>query len=534
MSSVIDGTNPEPTNSRKRTALCLLWLALASGVGLTVPVIAGRPLVLDEHGSYWIAGADNPGTLLERSLDYSATLPVSFVIERAFLDAWGKSPIVFRASSVLCYLAAIALVYLFGKELRGPLVGGLAACVFAWHPEVIDNVRVARPYGATVMFAGLAFWLTARWWKRPDRLLLGLAWATANSLLVWTHLLNSLAVVPQLVALLVVKPRQFTADRRAAGGLLLALVLFGCSLLPLMPFVFRLWETRQVLNFAPSSAPWEKIPTLWWVGLPLGWLAGWLVSLVRQLPHDDERSPQVARDRRGMWMLAICALLPLIVATAASAATLLNLANERYQISYAIPAACLIAALLSYRRTVAASCFGLLTALAASWLAAGAAPWESQLNNQSAQDWKSIAEVVASEGRDGEALFVQGGLAESVLVLTSFEDPMLMDYIACRLGRFYLAGDHRRFALPPFWDLVRDGRRFSISEPQSYFAEMFLAIGASRTPSLWVASITDTDAGRAIERIELMLQRTGFREEAKHTFDSAVLMHYVHPHERDR
>jgi uncharacterized membrane protein len=148
----------------------LLAIACLSSVGLMVPMLTAGPLVLDEHGSYWMIDSDLPGTTLERSLNYTAIPPLSGWLQEAFLAVLGKTENVFRLPSAVCHLLAVIVIYLAGTSLRDRGLGGIAAMLLAWHPEAVDEVRIARCYGLVLLMASLVMWCTVRWLKfSPQR-----------------------------------------------------------------------------------------------------------------------------------------------------------------------------------------------------------------------------------------------------------------------------------------------------------------------------------------------------------------------------
>ncbi|MFN8710123.1 MAG: ArnT family glycosyltransferase, partial [Planctomyces sp.] len=173
----------------------LLVLACLSSIGLMFPMWSAGPLVLDEHGSYWMIDSDLPGTTLSRSLSYTAIPPLSGWLQELFLLALGKSELVFRLPSALCHLIAVPVIYFAGTTLRGRLPGGIAALLLAWHPEALDEVRIARCYGLVLLMASLVVWATLRWLKHGPQVRWVVAWTLSAAGLMWTHYTSALLVI---------------------------------------------------------------------------------------------------------------------------------------------------------------------------------------------------------------------------------------------------------------------------------------------------------------------------------------------------
>lgn len=71
-----------------------------------------------------------------------------------------------RIGSILGGTAAIGLVYLFMRELRGTAAGLTAAALVAFSPNLIELSRVARNYSPGMAFLLAALWMLARFLKR--------------------------------------------------------------------------------------------------------------------------------------------------------------------------------------------------------------------------------------------------------------------------------------------------------------------------------------------------------------------------------
>lgn len=124
-----------------------------------------------------------------------------------------------------------------------------------------------------------------------------------------------------------------------------------------------------------------------------------------------------------------------------------------------------------------------------------------------------------------EPILVQSGLTESHLVPVFAEDPLFMEYVACRVSRFYLEEHHPRYALPFLWD-----ERSGIDD---FYRELLAALAVRDDAGFWVAAATDTDLNRSslvgIQRIAI---EAGFVAAEEQVWPTVTLIHYVGQHGR--
>lgn len=511
--SRVFGTISIDTDRSQRAGRILLALAMVSGFALMIPTLTAGPLVLDEYGTYWIVG-EGPLTLWQRSLDYENIPPLSPWLHRVFMDVLGESEWSFRLPSVIWFLLAIVFSYLLGRELRGPLPGGLCAIVTAWHPTALGEIRLARCYSLTLLLSAICFWAAVKWMKRPYDYRWTALWAILSLALVWTHYLNSAVV---LATLLVLGWRMYVRSVRGCVFLCVACLFLALCCCPLFAPCMRMASWGKYFGFQTESPILETVSAMWWIGLPVGWLAGKAAEHFR--PSRSETDTRKA-SRFGFIILLLWGLAPTVGAVIVCRGEYASLANPRYRLGFDVAAGCLLVTWLTNRLGTRASIVAVVAALVASWSVADRLPWQpKRLNTQRSFQWKELALHVQQHGTAGEPLFVQSGLGEAFLIPALHEDQVILDYAACRLGRFYLKTEHPRYGLPYLWR-VNPAMKL-------YYEDLLVRNDGAFHKSLWVASATDTDLNQASYMgFERLLLAIGYESVEVIRLPDAILIHY--------
>ena len=506
-------------------ARLMLAFAIASGGLLMVVDRADAPLVIDEHVSYWIAGASSPGTLSQRSLDYAATPLASALAQRAALSMGGNKPVVMRSVSWVAFVLAIVVTFFIGVKLDGRATGALAACALAWHPEIVDVMRLARPYALSVLFAACGIWATVQWAARPRSRVYAALFVAFNAALIWTHYLNAPLVLLEAVVVLFPRLLFGNADRDppdVSESRPQILFLAACagvvlSVLPLVPSFFRILETAPFLNFLNEPpGVFETIGPFWWVGIPAGLAVAIAIQYASKQPH-----PVPATGRRSIGALVLLGFVPVVVLVVASHLSQPALGQVRYRVAYA-PAAALLFAVVLRQFARPSACFaGMTVGLACAWGMAGDVPWKTgALASKPAPDWKELAEYINRDSRPGEPLFVHSGLVETRLTPAYFSDPMFMDYAACRFGGFYIGEPHPRHALP--WS----GTILKFPQLANHYRKA-LAQANRSGQDVWLAVGIDTDIGRdMLNQFSALANSSGFQVVKEYRTSTTVLVRF--------
>lgn len=501
-------------SAQQKLGRILLATAMISAAFLMLPGLLGGPLILDEHGTYWIAGRDNPLTLWERSLNYENIPPLSPALHRLFLDLFGESEMVFRIPSAVWFLLTVLAAYGVGRELFGPAIGGMTAVFTAWHPNVLGEIRLARCYSLSLLLATLFFWISVRWISVPGRMRYALAWVVLGAALIWTHYLN----IAVLFVVIPILASEFMGESvRVRIQFVICLLAVGGLGIPLLPSLLRMSVWGENFGFQTETSLPETISAIWWFGLPVGVLAAWIC---RKCFGTGNAATVIRVPRQTLRWLFAWGLLPSLLVALICRDGLSSLANPRYRIGFEVLNGMFLVALIARRRSAVVACLSVAMALGAAWSVSDRLPWQSKrLSSVRAVQWKQLADHLQTHGEEGEAVFVQSGLGEGFLVVDLYEDPVFMDYASCRIGRFYLETEHPRYALPFVWH-----PGLPVYE---YFRNVLMTIRESGQPTLWVAAATDTDLNqKSLSMLTGLLGRCRFEVCDTVTLTDCVLLRY--------
>lgn len=479
------------------------------------PLLNAGPLALDEHGSYWLVDSDLPSSALQRSLDYAAIPPLSAWLEQFCLALFGHSEFVFRLPSAVCYLAAIVVTWLVTAELSDRTAAGMAAVLVAWCPD-LDEVRIARCYGLLMLLGALLLWCTVRWRGRPQSPLWLILWGTVAAGMMWTHYV-ALPLIGMAWLTLFIRPEQKEQPRIGRLAVIGAGGLAAVLCLPLLPAIQRLREWSPVLNYMPEGQPWWKmLGPLWWAAVPAGLALAWLLR---------RRGTAPTVSARRLLLPALWTIVPLLVLVVLARGDMSSLANPRYRIPYSAGAACLIAITLrSINPRVFVNSVSAVAVVAVAWLPADARPWElRRLGAPADVEWRDAAFEIQKSAQPDEPVFVQSGLVESYLVPALFDDPLFLEYVGCRVSRFYLGSRHPRIGLPYFYEAPL--------ELSPHF-QALMSPETSTSDSFWIAAATDTDLNRAsLAGLEQLARSTRFEITVEHRGPNMTLLRYQRPAE---
>jgi hypothetical protein len=302
--------------------------------------------------------------------------------------------------------------------------------------------------------------------------------------------------------------------RPGPGGILPLILAAGLLIvlgLPLVPAVLRLKEWGPFLNYSQAGGSvWNVIGPFWWGAIPIGVLWKWLAR------RGEETSPSQSG---ALWFTAACSLLPLAVIAVLSWGELSSLANPRYRVAFAPAGACFAALLLSSTPSWRAAVSGAAAVLIVAWSFTPGAPWQAgRLGSVADRDWWELNSSLSEMSKAGEPILVQSGLNEAYLVPVFADDELFLEYVACRVSRFYVETSHPRRGLPFLWN------------PQTGMPDFYrrLLDSWSHDPgTFWVACATDTDLNRnSLAGIQQVAESAGFEAIQTRNWPHATLIRY--------
>lgn len=531
--------------------VALLAVALALGVALSWSEFVRDSLAIDEHVSFWIADRSSPSTLLDRSLNYSATPPLSFVLQRLSLDFVGATEWALRLPAAVCYLATIAAVWWGGVRWLSPLAGGIAALFVAVHPSVLHVAVAGRPYGLGMLCSVLAILATMRIAERPCKWHHWSIWLVLNLALVQTHYLFAALIGAEWFVLAwPSRGREYSQRTLLAWSAALALLC-----LTILPGLLRVWERRLALNWTTHRPEFSDLSGLllpvdvrefrdpvWWsvVGAVILWLVATSgIRLGRWVASDDW-----PRIRRSLISLAAHFVLPAGGMWLIGRYWFESLAADRYLVIY-VPAGALVlgglVSLIHGRVAPLLACLAILllgglggristvAAIPERFARGVVRPSYHKVVDRKSIGWRGAATIADSS--DVELIMVGSGLTEMWLVPAYLDDRVFHDYVSCRLGRMYCSSPAPRLSLPMRWT----------PESTAYFRRTLDRLARGKPPNkssghlVVLVCATDTDLlAASAEEAQDILRAAGAVHVSRVQYEDVDVQFYEFPESDDQ
>ena len=281
-----------------------IWLAGAYGLALlaclSVWFLAIRaPLWTDETLSYWqIAGGFKQ--IWARSIQGNSFAAYAYILWLT-QTLFGDKELVLRIPSILAMLAAVYVFYRCARELFDWDVSLIATMVFILPRGIVFAAIDVRPYALALLLTNLTIFTFLRWMKTRSTAYAAL-FGIAAAGIIYFHYLFATILVALAVYYFLSRRSALRSDLRQIG---IALGCFGIFLLPVLPRLKYIYQTRTMHSFADTPR-WTWILDLLNPGKgQLYVLAGviLLAIVARQLLLPDHAS---------LGKLAFCVTLALV------------------------------------------------------------------------------------------------------------------------------------------------------------------------------------------------------------------------------
>ncbi|MDM9629321.1 hypothetical protein QTL95_25875 [Rhizobium sp. S152] len=192
---------PGPEKSSQALGTSLFWLCAAGilliAVGLRLPMLASRPLWLDETYSAWFSALPLR-ELWSEVPAYETHPPLYYSLLKGWRFFFGPSEAGLRSFSVLASVTTVFLLSISGRLLRvgatGEAVSLIAGLLLAVNAGSIKYAQEARPYALETLAVTCALVASAgfvsafgRHVVRPRAAVWAMALALSGGLLLWSH-----------------------------------------------------------------------------------------------------------------------------------------------------------------------------------------------------------------------------------------------------------------------------------------------------------------------------------------------------------
>ncbi len=227
------------------------WLAGAYGLALlaclSIWFLAIRaPLWTDETLSYWqIAGGFKQ--IWARSVQGNSFAAYAYILWLT-KTLFGDKEIVLRIPSILAMLAAVCVFYRCAREMFDWDVSLIATMMFILPRGIVFGAIDVRPYPFALLLTNLTIFTFLRWMKTRSTASAAL-FGMAAAGIIYFHYLFASILVALAVYYLLSRRSALRSDLRQIG---IALGCFGILLLPVLPRLKYIYQTRTMHSFADA------------------------------------------------------------------------------------------------------------------------------------------------------------------------------------------------------------------------------------------------------------------------------------------
>lgn len=196
--------------SRDSVAFLLLAVILLASTVLRLRALDASPLWWDEGNNAYFAHCDLAELVEGCRITHDTDPPTHRLALRFWLALVGDSAYNLRLLSVVCGVATVALVYVWGRRRGGAVVGAVAALLAGFSPFALYFTREAKGYPFATFFCTVAMFLWIEYLDGREDTLMGwrrtLGWViyvVSSALALGAHYYIVFAIVAQGIWLLV-------------------------------------------------------------------------------------------------------------------------------------------------------------------------------------------------------------------------------------------------------------------------------------------------------------------------------------------
>lgn len=239
-------------------------LAVVVVFGVVLRCWSTSPLWLDEAQS--VSFARQPLSDLPDALRIDGAPPLYYALLHVWLNVFGDGVWAARSMSMVASVAALPLLWLLVRRLRGDTTtAAVAVMLLAANPWAVHYAGEARMYSLVVLEVLVLLLALLRLRRSPD-VPVAAGLALVATALLYTHYW-AMFLLATVFCMLVVAAWRRPAERAFAGHAVLALITAGVAFLP--------WVGTMLHQTEHTGAPWAPSPNLGSLAiLPAQWYGG--------------------------------------------------------------------------------------------------------------------------------------------------------------------------------------------------------------------------------------------------------------------
>jgi 4-amino-4-deoxy-L-arabinose transferase-like glycosyltransferase len=388
------------------------------------------PVWVDEYGTWWVVAANAWSEVIERTLRIQGQSPLYYLIVRTVAELGGYGAFQLRLLSVICGIAALALVYpLAVKIFNDRRVALLSLIIFALSEPLIWYAQIARPYSLALFFSLLSFWSFVSL-ENSATTSVRAVYVLSTAMTVYAHYLFGLIVVIQIIYL-VIRAGLRTLFSKLWLTNFVALTLL---LAPMSGHVLYLHSRRHALDWITSAdSSWKIAGIIIYIiggASPAAILATIFVVIILGFRRSELKFTET---RSKLALPIVWYLIPLLLVSVVPILLGVNLGQPRYLL-FAYPATYLLLAWFMLnvrtngcRKWLPTAVFVLATLFFVSIPALSGTQTFARWPNRA---WNDALAKLAQLYTSDDLVVAQIGLVEADLLADDDYDRKLLSYLS--------------------------------------------------------------------------------------------------------